>query len=51
MEQLDSLYMAAEISIHPPREGWDRRQGYRLPSERNISIHPPREGWDWPNGL
>ena len=33
------------ISIHPPREGWDR-----MPSAERIalviSIHPPREGWD-----
>ena len=33
------------ISIHPPREGWDK---YLLQKAMSvfISIHPPREGWD-----
>ena len=35
-----------DISIHPPREGWDK-VAYNVPSLLWISIHPPREGWDW----
>ena len=34
-----------DISIHPPRAGWDLHQvstSYAVP----ISIHPPRAGWD-----
>ena len=34
------------ISIHPPREGWDRYI-VELGRIRGISIHPPREGWDF----
>ena len=35
----------AGISIHPPREGWDRT-AIRCRYAATISIHPPREGWD-----
>ena len=35
----------AQISIHPPREGWDATARQGQPRSR-ISIHPPREGWD-----
>ena len=35
----------ADISIHPPREGWDRLYIHLL-GLYDISIHPPREGWD-----
>ena len=34
-----------EISIHPPRVGWDFRRG-STPAAACISIHPPRVGWD-----
>ena len=34
-----------QISIHPPREGWDLLGRSALPVFP-ISIHPPREGWD-----
>ena len=34
------------ISIHPPREGWDGDYGYKAAVKAGISIHPPREGWD-----
>ena len=37
--------MAAQISIHPSRVGWDRKLHPREP-ERIISIHPSRVGWD-----
>ena len=33
------------ISIHPPREGWDKNFRHTL-FTGSISIHPPREGWD-----
>ena len=33
------------ISIHPPREGWDKSQR-KDKQVFKISIHPPREGWD-----
>ena len=34
------------ISIHPPREGWDV-YFFFVPNRLVwISIHPPREGWD-----
>ena len=36
---------SSRISIHPPREGWDRFQ-LRGHQQQAISIHPPREGWD-----
>ena len=36
---------SCEISIHPPREGWDKQQAY-ITAYNEISIHPPREGWD-----
>ena len=39
------LYAYFDISIHPPRAGWDWIaviQG----EMRRISIHPPRAGWD-----
>ena len=41
-----------EISIHPPRAGWDltTREVIKV---IKISIHPPRAGWDsriWTNG-
>ena len=36
-----------EISIHPPREGWDAPEFFGLLAIP-ISIHPPREGWDFP---
>ena len=33
------------ISIHPPRGGWDPHpRNFRY--QRPISIHPPRGGWD-----
>ena len=35
-----------DISIHPPREGWDALAAIINPPALNISIHPPREGWD-----
>ena len=42
------FFYIADISIHPPREGWDH-----FPVETvlggTISIHPPREGWDDPH--
>ena len=34
-----------EISIHPPRVGWDQAV-IRQPLQLLISIHPPRVGWD-----
>ena len=34
-----------DISIHPPREGWDHKYGW-ISQNYPISIHPPREGWD-----
>ena len=34
------------ISIHPPREGWDRKIFSSRIISTMISIHPPREGWD-----
>ena len=34
------------ISIHPPREGWDAADGEET-WKSFISIHPPREGWDF----
>ena len=34
------------ISIHPPREGWDFTEGDISAFRQGISIHPPREGWD-----
>ena len=37
---------AIEISIHPPREGWDARLIDLIVEDCKISIHPPREGWD-----
>ena len=37
-----------KISIHPPREGWDRMRVDIHSSPFYISIHPPREGWDMP---
>ena len=33
------------ISIHPPRVGWDPRTELQWWG-REISIHPPRVGWD-----
>ena len=38
----------SEISIHPPREGWDALRVDALQLQLDISIHPPREGWDPP---
>ena len=38
------------ISIHPPREGWDEQLQWFW-GEESISIHPPREGWDVICGL
>ena len=37
--------MRPDISIHPPREGWDEL-GTVVCGNGFISIHPPREGWD-----
>ena len=34
-----------DISIHPPRVGWDD-QGMLEVKNSIISIHPPRVGWD-----
>ena len=34
-----------EISIHPPRAGWDMEQREQ-DAFLGISIHPPRAGWD-----
>lgn len=34
-----------DISIHPPRVGWDP-MAWRWSSPPTISIHPPRVGWD-----
>ena len=36
---------AFNISIHPPREGWDLVWEH-WKEFFGISIHPPREGWD-----
>ena len=46
-----TTYMArrkqpTDISIHPPRMGWDFIKFQDLISELDISIHPPRMGWD-----
>ena len=38
------------ISIHPPRVGWDNTQADGLP-DADISIHPPRVGWDLFGGV
>ena len=40
-----SSIFTAQISIHPPRAGWDLN---KLIEGRAvfISIHPPRAGWD-----
>ena len=35
-----------DISIHPPREGWDVASAGGRGIAYPISIHPPREGWD-----
>ena len=35
------------ISIHPPRVGWDPNRVLRLWLLHSISIHPPRVGWDY----
>ena len=40
------MVSGSEISIHPPRVGWDGPPDYRLQDQR-ISIHPPRVGWDY----
>ena len=37
--------MIADISIHPPRGGWDFQIPLVTPIA-SISIHPPRGGWD-----
>ena len=42
----DALQMGViDISILPPREGWDCEQA-ELDKKAAISILPPREGWD-----
>ena len=41
----------SDISIHPPREGWDELGGGEAGADVLISIHPPREGWDQPSRL
>ena len=38
--------MLAQISIHPPRVGWDSRLLEARCKSAQISIHPPRVGWD-----
>ena len=43
---LEKVQDYAKISIHPPREGWDRFVPYLSKAVYDISIHPPREGWD-----
>ena len=35
-----------QISIHPPRAGWDLRSESQGGRDNAISIHPPRAGWD-----
>ena len=35
------------ISIHPPRAGWDVKDMLPEDDEQIISIHPPRAGWDY----
>ena len=35
-----------DISIHPPRVGWDRKGVASRKGGWKISIHPPRVGWD-----
>ena len=35
-----------QISIHPPRAGWDVKHFGISTREIGISIHPPRAGWD-----
>ena len=43
---MDDLMRFFEISIHPPREGWDAGIADHVEGLHFISIHPPREGWD-----
>ena len=40
------LWAEKEISIHPPRMGWDQPTEEQLREVAEISIHPPRMGWD-----
>ena len=40
-----SCMQSSEISIHPPRMGWDSAD-LKSTAEPTISIHPPRMGWD-----
>ena len=35
-----------QISIHPPRVGWDSFFAHPRSKAKDISIHPPRVGWD-----
>ena len=42
---LNHLPVCLDISIHPPRVGWDTIKPYVL-NRTLISIHPPRVGWD-----
>ena len=38
-------FRVVDISIHPPRAGWDVDHAKGVPA-KDISIHPPRAGWD-----
>ena len=40
-----AVIATVNISIHPPREGWDSLAIHPCINS-SISIHPPREGWD-----
>ena len=42
---VDGIQAGIEISIHPPRGGWDRWLKL-FGGADPISIHPPRGGWD-----
>ena len=42
----NASFVAFDISIHPPREGWDLCGMQIIQLPKTISIHPPREGWD-----
>ena len=39
-------YSLFQISIHPPRAGWDHIFRHSKIQQSLISIHPPRAGWD-----
>ena len=41
-----AININGEISIHPPRVGWDLATRCAKAAAKAISIHPPRVGWD-----